>query len=175
LVPGQMDVSKMLELAGFSRSNPYYIVEQSKITNLAKISDAERLALLKEVRRVGGSACARASASALAAHWMETCACAPPPLRCVALLLVCFCIVCVCMCAHRPVVCGSFLGRSRARRCTRSVVRTACASCRSPRASGSRSRRCAAVPPPRPHTHTHAHLPRDLVLGRPVLFPVICA
>jgi hypothetical protein len=44
-----MDVSKMLELAGFSRSNPYYIVEQSKITGLAKISDVERLQLLKEV------------------------------------------------------------------------------------------------------------------------------
>jgi chromosome segregation ATPase len=48
--PSQSDVSKMLELAGFSRSNPYYIVEQSKITNLAKISDKERLNLLKEVR-----------------------------------------------------------------------------------------------------------------------------
>ena len=48
----QMDVSKMLELAGFSRSNPYYIVEQSKIVKLATKSDEERLQLLKEVRAV---------------------------------------------------------------------------------------------------------------------------
>jgi len=38
-----------LETAGFSRSNPYYIVKQGKVTTLATMRDAERLELLKEV------------------------------------------------------------------------------------------------------------------------------
>jgi structural maintenance of chromosome 3 (chondroitin sulfate proteoglycan 6) len=35
--------------AGFSRSNPYYIVQQGKIKELAVAKDEERLRLLKEV------------------------------------------------------------------------------------------------------------------------------
>ena len=43
------DVANLLESAGFSKSNPYYIVQQGKITMLALMKDAERLALLMEV------------------------------------------------------------------------------------------------------------------------------
>ncbi|KAK9452229.1 RecF/RecN/SMC [Limtongia smithiae] len=43
------DVMNLLESAGFSRSNPYYIVPQGRITALTNAKDAERLALLKEV------------------------------------------------------------------------------------------------------------------------------
>ncbi|KAK9485015.1 RecF/RecN/SMC [Lipomyces starkeyi] len=43
------DVMNLLESAGFSRSNPYYIVPQGRITALTSAKDAERLALLKEV------------------------------------------------------------------------------------------------------------------------------
>ena len=39
----------LLESAGFSRSNPYYIVPQGRITSLCNSKDAERLQLLKEV------------------------------------------------------------------------------------------------------------------------------
>jgi structural maintenance of chromosome 3 (chondroitin sulfate proteoglycan 6) len=43
------DVMNLLESSGFSRSNPYYIVQQGKIVQLATMRDAERLNLLKEV------------------------------------------------------------------------------------------------------------------------------
>ncbi|KAH8832599.1 RecF/RecN/SMC [Flagelloscypha sp. PMI_526] len=43
------DVMNLLESAGFSRSNPYYIVPQGRITALTNAKDHERLALLKEV------------------------------------------------------------------------------------------------------------------------------
>ena len=43
------DVMNLLESAGFSRSNPYYIVPQGRITALTNMKDAERLNLLKEV------------------------------------------------------------------------------------------------------------------------------
>eukprot|EP00911_Craspedida_sp_UC1_P000791 UC1_evm2s604 len=43
------EVHNLLESAGFSRSNPYYIVQQGKITSLASASDSARLTLLKEV------------------------------------------------------------------------------------------------------------------------------
>ncbi|KAJ1733006.1 Structural maintenance of chromosomes protein 3 [Coemansia biformis] len=43
------DISSLLESAGFSRSNPYYIVPQGRITSLTHAKDGERLALLKEV------------------------------------------------------------------------------------------------------------------------------
>lgn len=43
------DVMNLLESAGFSRSNPYYIVPQGRITALTNSKDAERLTLLKEV------------------------------------------------------------------------------------------------------------------------------
>ena len=39
----------LLETAGFSKSNPYYIVKQGKITQLATATDPYRLKLLREV------------------------------------------------------------------------------------------------------------------------------
>ncbi|MCL7025644.1 hypothetical protein MKW94_005810, partial [Papaver nudicaule] len=39
----------LLESAGFSRSNPYYVVQQGKITKLTLLKDSERLDLLKEI------------------------------------------------------------------------------------------------------------------------------
>ena len=43
------EVMQMLETAGFSRSNPYYIVPQGRITRLTNMKDTERLDLLKGV------------------------------------------------------------------------------------------------------------------------------
>src|SRR5437764_6898591 len=43
------DVMNLLESAGFSRSNPYYIVPQGRVTMLTNMKDAARLTLLKEV------------------------------------------------------------------------------------------------------------------------------
>ncbi|KAG0292461.1 Structural maintenance of chromosomes protein 3 [Dissophora globulifera] len=43
------DVMSMLETAGFSKSNPYYIVPQGRIISLTNAKDNERLLLLKEV------------------------------------------------------------------------------------------------------------------------------
>lgn len=43
------EVRQLLESAGFSASNPYYIVEQGKIVNLANMSEADRYDLLKDV------------------------------------------------------------------------------------------------------------------------------
>lgn len=43
------DVMNLLESAGFSKLNPYYIVPQGKITTLTNARDSERLTLLKEV------------------------------------------------------------------------------------------------------------------------------
>jgi structural maintenance of chromosome 3 (chondroitin sulfate proteoglycan 6) len=43
------DVINLLESAGFSRSNPYYIVKQGKINQLALAPDSQRLKLLREV------------------------------------------------------------------------------------------------------------------------------
>ena len=43
------DVVNLLESAGFSRSNPYYIVPQGRIASLTNAKDSERLQLLKEV------------------------------------------------------------------------------------------------------------------------------
>ena len=43
------DVMKIFDMAGFSRSNPYYIVPQGRVTALTNMKDAERLTLLKEV------------------------------------------------------------------------------------------------------------------------------
>ncbi|KAL5001318.1 chromosome segregation protein sudA [Aspergillus recurvatus] len=43
------DVMNLLESAGFSRSNPYYIVPQGRVTALTNMKDSERLKLLKEV------------------------------------------------------------------------------------------------------------------------------
>jgi len=38
-----------MEASGFSRSNPYYIVEQGKITQMANKKEEEYFKLLKEV------------------------------------------------------------------------------------------------------------------------------
>ena len=43
------EIMSLLEGAGFSKSNPYYIVQQGKVSALCTMSDAERLSLLKEV------------------------------------------------------------------------------------------------------------------------------
>ena len=43
------EVNNTLESAGFSRSNPYYIVPQGRVTALTNMKDGERLKLLKEV------------------------------------------------------------------------------------------------------------------------------
>lgn len=45
----KQEVSSLLESAGFSKSNPYYIVQQGKVSTLTLMKDAERLNLLKEV------------------------------------------------------------------------------------------------------------------------------
>lgn len=39
----------LLESAGFSRSNPYYIVPQGRVTALTQAKDSDRLDLLKEI------------------------------------------------------------------------------------------------------------------------------
>lgn len=43
------EIQSLLEGAGFSKSNPYYIVQQGKVQDLCTMSDVERLTLLKEV------------------------------------------------------------------------------------------------------------------------------
>ncbi|KDD72780.1 hypothetical protein H632_c2911p0, partial [Helicosporidium sp. ATCC 50920] len=43
------EVMNMLESAGFSRANPYYVVQQGKIMAMANMRGAERLELLKEI------------------------------------------------------------------------------------------------------------------------------
>lgn len=43
------DIQSLLESAGFSRSNPYYIVMQGQVAQLTKMTPPERLELLKEV------------------------------------------------------------------------------------------------------------------------------
>lgn len=43
------DVLNLLEAAGFSKSNPYYIVPQGRVTALTNMKESERLNLLKEV------------------------------------------------------------------------------------------------------------------------------
>ena len=43
------EVMSLLESAGFSKSNPYYIVQQGKVSTLCTMKDRDRLNLLKEV------------------------------------------------------------------------------------------------------------------------------
>eukprot|EP00189_Rhodosorus_marinus_P000852 CAMPEP_0113958638 /NCGR_PEP_ID=MMETSP0011_2-20120614/3580_1 /TAXON_ID=101924 /ORGANISM="Rhodosorus marinus" /LENGTH=1190 /DNA_ID=CAMNT_0000969621 /DNA_START=394 /DNA_END=3966 /DNA_ORIENTATION=- /assembly_acc=CAM_ASM_000156 len=43
------EVFNLLESAGFSRSNPYYIVQQGKVASLVSMTDPQRLDLLREV------------------------------------------------------------------------------------------------------------------------------
>ncbi|KNH06679.1 adaptor complex protein (AP) 3 delta subunit 1 [Perkinsela sp. CCAP 1560/4] len=44
-----MDVRQLLEGAGFSAANPYYVVEQGRIVHITNMSESEKLALVKEV------------------------------------------------------------------------------------------------------------------------------
>ncbi|EXJ69237.1 structural maintenance-chromosome 3 (chondroitin sulfate proteoglycan 6) [Cladophialophora psammophila CBS 110553] len=48
-VATKQDVMQLLENAGFSRANPYYIVPQGRITRLTNMKDSERLNVLKSV------------------------------------------------------------------------------------------------------------------------------
>ena len=48
IVP-KSDIDNLLQAAGFSKSNPYYIVPQGRITALCNAQDSQRLNLLKEV------------------------------------------------------------------------------------------------------------------------------
>ena len=43
------DVTNLLESAGFSRSNPYYIVPQGRVQEITNMKDVQRLNLLKEI------------------------------------------------------------------------------------------------------------------------------
>merc|ERR1712156_389464 len=43
------EIMNLLESAGFSRANPYYIVKQGKINQMATAPDTQRLKLLREV------------------------------------------------------------------------------------------------------------------------------
>lgn len=43
------DVNNLLESAGFSKSNPYYVVQQGRVASLAGMNEAQCLDLLKEV------------------------------------------------------------------------------------------------------------------------------
>ncbi|CRK20397.1 hypothetical protein BN1708_017805, partial [Verticillium longisporum] len=43
------DVINLLEAAGFSRSNPYYIVPQGRVSALTNMKESDRLNLMKEV------------------------------------------------------------------------------------------------------------------------------
>ena len=43
------EIQSLLEGAGFSKSNPYFIVQQGKVQALCTMSDENRLRLLKEV------------------------------------------------------------------------------------------------------------------------------
>lgn len=45
----KQDVLHLLESAGFSKSNPYYIVPQGRVTALTNMKESERLNLLKEI------------------------------------------------------------------------------------------------------------------------------
>jgi structural maintenance of chromosome 3 (chondroitin sulfate proteoglycan 6) len=48
-VCSKQEIIGLLESAGFSRSNPYYIVKQGKVTNLTTMKPDGRLELLKRV------------------------------------------------------------------------------------------------------------------------------
>jgi structural maintenance of chromosome 3 (chondroitin sulfate proteoglycan 6) len=49
LAYSKTDVMNLLESAGFSRANPYYIVPQGRVTSLTTAKDEDRLNLLKEI------------------------------------------------------------------------------------------------------------------------------
>lgn len=43
------ELNGVLESCGFSRTNPYHVVRQGKVTELTAMSDNSRLKLLKEI------------------------------------------------------------------------------------------------------------------------------
>jgi structural maintenance of chromosome 3 (chondroitin sulfate proteoglycan 6) len=43
------EIANLLESAGFSKSNPYYIVQQGKVSRLCLMTNKDRLELLKEI------------------------------------------------------------------------------------------------------------------------------
>ena len=45
----KQEIVQLLEAAGFSKTNPYYCVQQGRITKMATMADKERLELLKEI------------------------------------------------------------------------------------------------------------------------------
>ena len=45
----KQEIANMLESAGFSKSNPYYIVQQGRVTQITNMKDNERLNVLKEI------------------------------------------------------------------------------------------------------------------------------
>ena len=45
------EVQSLLESAGLSRANPYYVVQQGRITQMTTMTDPQRLDLLKEIGR----------------------------------------------------------------------------------------------------------------------------
>lgn len=47
------ELSSFLQAAGFSKSNPYYIVPQGRVTALTNARDEDRLSLLKEIAGTG--------------------------------------------------------------------------------------------------------------------------
>lgn len=48
-IESKNELESLLETAGFSRDNPYYMVEQGSVKQLCELSDEGRLRLLKEV------------------------------------------------------------------------------------------------------------------------------
>lgn len=59
------EVRQLLESAGFSASNPYYIVEQGKIIGLTQLTDEERYDMLKDVAGTGVYESRRAESKSL--------------------------------------------------------------------------------------------------------------
>lgn len=48
-VVSRQDITSLLESAGFSKANPYYIVPQGRVTALTNMKESDRLNLLKEI------------------------------------------------------------------------------------------------------------------------------
>ena len=48
-IESKNELESLFETAGFSRDNPYYMVEQGSVKQLCELSDEGRLRLLKEV------------------------------------------------------------------------------------------------------------------------------
>ena len=66
----QAELRGILEAAGFSQSNPYYIIEQGSIIKLSQMDPKARLGLLKEI---GGSQARLLVIACLPYHAFPTC------------------------------------------------------------------------------------------------------